>query len=706
MSYSSKYIFSFTARLAQPAIAAAVAALCTSAPVFAQNAADTQQPPEEVTLGQVTVQADALARSVDDLTTPADVLTGDELVQRRGANLGDTLSGEPGIQATHFGAGASRPVIRGMDGARVKVLQSGAAIQDASTVSPDHLVTTEPMLARQIEVLRGPSALIYGAGAIGGVVNVLDDKIPTAVPKKGYEGQVEMRAGTGGAGAAGAVSVTGGSGNFAIHAEGMARNAQDYRVGSGWEGGGKVAGSRSRGNDGSVGLSWIGDDGSYLGAAYTRQTANYGLPGHNHGFEGCHLHGLHLHCGGHDHGDDEHEGHDHDHESGDVPVVRLKSERYDLRGEWRNPVAGISAVRLRGGVTDYKHDEVEDGAVATTFRNRAHDLRLEAVHEPIAGWTGVFGLETSRRRFSAVGEEAYLQPTITRQNGLFLMEQQRFGDVSVEAAVRHDWQSVDADEVSGGERRSHHGTSASVGAGWRFAPGWRLTSHLTTATRMPTAEELYANGLHMATATYELGNSKLRAERSNNIDLGLERKFDPQGNTIASVNLYRNHIANYIYGKTVDAVDGLQLLQYSQQTATFTGLEAKVQHKINANWRATVWGDMVHARLDDGSHIPRLSPARVGLRLAGQWEHWRSEAEWTLVKRQNKVAEYETETPGYGMLGWRLSYHDRAGDGSPWQVYLTVDNLTDKLAYAHTSYIKNAAPLRGRSVTVGFVKQF
>ena len=297
MSYSSRYFFSFTARLAQPAIAAAVAALCTSAPVFAQNAADTQQPPEEVTLGQVTVQADALARSVDDLTTPADVLTGDELVQRRGANLGDTLSGEPGIQATHFGAGASRPVIRGMDGARVKVLQSGAAIQDASTVSPDHLVTTEPMLARQIEVLRGPSALIYGAGAIGGVVNVLDDKIPTAVPKKGYEGQVEMRAGTGGAGAAGAVSVTGGSGNFAIHAEGMARNAQDYRVGSGWEGGGKVAGSRSRGNDGSVGLSWIGDDGSYLGAAYTRQTANYGLPGHNHGFEGCHLHGLHLHCG-------------------------------------------------------------------------------------------------------------------------------------------------------------------------------------------------------------------------------------------------------------------------------------------------------------------------------------------------------------------------------------------------------------------------
>lgn len=651
-------------------------------------------------LAEVTVKADGLARSVDELTTPVSVLEGDELVQRRGANLGDTLSGEPGIQATHFGAGASRPIIRGMDGARVKVLSDGAAVQDASTVSPDHLVVTEPMLSQQIEVLRGPSALLYGAGAIGGVVNVLDQKIPTTVPKKGYEGQVELRTGTGGSGTAGAVSMTGGSGNFAIHVEGMARDAGDYRVGSGWAGGDKVEGSHSRGKNGSVGLSWIGDSG-YVGLAYTRQTAYYGLPGHNHSLEGCHTHGLHLHCGAHGHDDD---GHDHGsegHGAGDVPVVDMRSERYDLRSEWRNPVAGISAVRVRGGITHYRHDEVEDGQVATAFRNRAHDLRVEAVHAPIAGWTGVFGFETMRRRFSAEGDEAYVQPTLTRQHGVFLLEERRFGAFSAEAALRHDWQTVDAQDDD--LHRSHRGTSASLGGGWNFAPGYRLTAHVTSASRLPTAEELYARGLHMATSTYELGNPDLRAERSQNIDVGLARTA---GDTTFAVNLYRNRIKNYIYGRTVDELEGLQLLQYSQQTATFTGLEAKLQQKINANWRATLWGDVVHARLADGSHIPRLAPARVGLRLAGQWQHWRTEAEWMLVKRQNTVADFETQTPGYGMLNWRVSYHGQSSDGSPWQVYLRLNNLTNKLAYAHTSFIKNAAPLQGRSVTVGVVKSF
>ncbi|GAB2467697.1 TonB-dependent receptor [Comamonas humi] len=684
-------------RAALTPVAGAALLLCMASAVQAQAQAEPATAGDGTpALAEVTVKAGGLSRSVQDMTTPTSVLEGDELLQRRGANLGDTLSGEPGIQATHFGAGASRPVIRGMDGARVKVLSDGAAVQDASTVSPDHLVVTEPMLSQRIEVLRGPSALLYGAGAIGGVVNVLDQKIPTAVPQKGYEGQVELRAGTGGAGSAGAVSMTGGSGHFAIHVEGMARDAGDYRVGSGWPGGGKVEGSHSRGNNGSVGLSWIGDSG-YIGLAYTRQTAYYGLPGHNHSLEGCHTHGLSLHCGDHD-------GHDHGeegHGAGDVPVVDMRSERYDLRSEWRNPVDGITAVRVRGGVTDYRHDEVEDGQVATAFRNRAHDLRVEAVHAPLAGWTGVFGFETMQRRFRADGEEAYVQPTLTRQHGVFLLEERRFGAFSAEAALRHDWQTVDAQDDD--LHRSHRGTSASLGGGWNFAPGYRLTAHVTSASRLPTAEELYARGLHMATSTYELGNPDLRAERSQNIDVGLARTA---GDTTFGVNLYRNRIKNYVYGRTVDEQEGLQLLQYSQQTATFTGLEAKLQQKIDANWRATLWGDVVHARLADGSHIPRLAPARVGLRLAGQWQHWRTEAEWMLVKRQNTVADFETSTPGYGMLNWRVSYHGQASDGSPWQVYLRLNNLTNKLAYAHTSFIKNAAPLQGRSITVGVVKSF
>ena len=223
-----------------------------------------------------------------------------------------------------------------MDGPRVKVLSDGAELHDASTISPDHAVVSEPLLATQIEVLRGPSALVYGNGAVGGVVNVLDGKIPTAVPQKGYEGSAELRANSGASEKAGAFSLTGGTGNLAVHVEGVARDAGDYRVGKGWapeaEPTRKVLGSFNRTDTGSVGLSWVGDQG-YLGAAYTRQTAKYGLPGHNHSFDGCHTHGDHLHCGAH--ADDEAGGHDHDHDAaaGDVPVVQLASKRFDIRGE-------------------------------------------------------------------------------------------------------------------------------------------------------------------------------------------------------------------------------------------------------------------------------------------------------------------------------------------------------------------------------------
>ena len=684
--------------MAQTAVPAADQA-ANAAQVEAATEADATA--GTTTLQEVTVQASGMGRSLDSMSTPVTVLEGDALVQQRGATLGETLAQQPGIQSSHFGAGASRPIIRGMDGPRVKVLSDGAVVQDASTISPDHAVVSEPMLAQQIEVLRGPSALIYGAGATGGVVNVLDGKIPTAVPQKGYEGQIELRAGTGANDTAGAFAMTGGAGQFAVHVEGMARNAGDYRVGSGWGLGSKVEGSQARNSGSSIGLSWITDQG-YIGLAYSRNQARYGLPGHNHSYEGCHPHGTQLHCGGHGHDHDDGHAHGDDEDHGhDVPVVDMRSERYDLRSEWRQPIAGIESVRVRGGVTRYHHDEIEDGAVSTTFKNRAHDLRVDVLHAPVAGFSGVLGFETVQRRFSAEGEEAYVQPTRTQTQGIYLFEERRFGDFGVEAAARHDWQTVYALEDAA--ERKHRGNSLSLGGSWRFAPGYRLSAHLTSATRMPTAEELYARDLHMANATYEIGNADLRKERSRNIDVGLARTA---GDTTFSVNLYRNRINNYIYGRTLDELEGLQLLQYSQQTATFTGLEGQVQQRINANWTVGVTGDVVHARLADGSRIPRLAPARVGLRVAGRWAHWRTEALWQLVQRQNKVADYETATPGYGMLNWRVSYHQRASDGTPWQVYFKVDNLTNKLAYAHTSFIKDAAPLRGRAVSVGLVKQF
>jgi iron complex outermembrane receptor protein len=664
----------------------------TAAPAAPDAAANAPSLPS------VTVSTSGLQLGVNEMTTPVSVLEGDDLVRRREATLGETLNSEPGITSSHFGAGASRPIIRGMDGPRVKVLSDGAELHDASTISPDHAVVSEPLLATQIEVLRGPSALVHGNGAVGGVVNVLDGKIPTAVPEKGYEGSAELRANSGAREGAGAFSLTGGAGNLAVHVEGVSRDASDYRVGKGWAPNGeparKVLGSFNRTDTGSVGLSWVGDRG-YLGAAYTRQTARYGLPGHNHSFEGCHTHGNHLHCGAH--GDDD--GHDHDHDehgAADVPVVDLRSERFDVRGELRNPFTGFSALRLRAGVTDYKHDEVEDGAISTTFKNKAYDTRVELQHEPIAGFKGVFGLQTSQRKFSAEGEEAYVQPTVTRKTGLFVLEEYRMGDWRFEGALRHDRQTAEAQDS--GIERSHNGTSASLGAVWQFTPGYSLGASLTRASRAPSAEELYANGLHMATSTYERGNADLRSETSQNIDLSLRKT---SGDTTFSASVFRNRVNNYIYGRTLDEVDGLQLLQYAQADATFTGIEGQVRQRITRNLGVTLFGDTVRARLAGGGLLPRIPATRAGVRMDANWNAWEGQVEWVQVARQNRVAEFESATPGYGMLNLGVSYSGKYNGETPWQVYLKANNLTDRLAYAHTSFIKNAAPLMGRNITLG-----
>ena len=681
-------------RLALRPVALAVALIAAGGSALAQTQAAV---PAEASLPSVTVSASGLQLGAGDMTTPVTVLEGDELVRRREATLGETLGSEPGITSSHFGAGASRPIIRGMDGPRVRVLSDGAELHDASTISPDHAVVSEPMLATQIEVLRGPSALVYGNGAVGGVVNVLDGKVPTAIPQKGYEGSAELRANTGAREGAGALSLTGGAGHLAVHVEGVARDAGDYRVGKGWAPEGeatrKVPGSFNRTDTGSVGLSWVGERG-YLGAAYTRQTAKYGLPGHNHSFEGCHTHGDHLHCGAHAGEDDDHDHEDHDH--GDVPVVDLRSERFDVRGELRNPFAGFSALRLRAGVTDYVHDEVEDGAVSTTFKNKAYDTRVELQHEPIAGFKGVVGLQTSQRKFSAEGEEAYVEPTVTRKVGLFVLEEYRLGDWRFEGALRHDRQTAEAQTT--GIERSHNGTSASLGAVWRFTPGYQVGTSFTRASRAPSAEELYARGLHMATSTYERGNADLRAETSQNIDVSLKKT---SGDTTFGVSVFHNKINHYIYGRTLDALDGLQLLQYSQANATFTGIEGQVRQALTRNLGLTLFGDTVRAKLDGGGNLPRIPATRAGLRLDANWAAWEGQVEWVRVARQNRVADFETATPGYGMLNLGAAYNGKLANGSPWQLYVKGTNLTDRLAYAHTSFIKTAAPLMGRNITVG-----
>ncbi|MFW7340753.1 TonB-dependent receptor [Pollutimonas sp. H1-120] len=644
------------------------------------------------TLDAITISASPLGLTEDTIANPVETLDGASLVLKREATLGDTLNGMLGVHADTFGAGASRPVIRGQSAPRVKILSDGSELMDASGVSPDHAITSEPMLARRIEVLRGPATLLYGGGAIGGVVNVIDDKIPEAIPEKGVEGYAELRGSTGSNERAAATGITAGKDNFAIHVEGLRRHSDDYKVPD-WPDG-KLKGSFEESTTGSVGMSWIGSRG-FIGVAYTNTRSEYGLPGHNHEYESCHPHGSHLHCGGHD-GDDH--GHDHEHEHTEAaPFVRLKNERIDVRGEYREPLAGIRKIRVRGGLTDYQHQEIEGAAVATTFKNRSYDARVEFEHEPIAGWRGVFGVQGSRSDFSALGEESFLPKTITKNLGVFLLEEYRLSDWRFEVGARQERQSVTPQGTQ--PRSALSGTSLSTAAIWDFAPMYSLALSVSRSQRLPTAQELYADGIHLATNTYEIGNADLKQETSQNVDLTLRKHA---GDARFAVSVFFNQVKNYIYADTLDRHEDFRLIEYAQHDARFMGVEAEASYRFNPYLTASVFGDMVRGKLTgkDGN-LPRIPAVRAGVRLQARLGgDWSSNVEAYRVFRQDRLAGYESETPGYNMLNLGIEYDGRAG-ALDYTAYLRATNLANQQAFNHASFISSAAPLPGRRVMLG-----
>ncbi|MFC7377441.1 TonB-dependent receptor domain-containing protein [Brevundimonas sp. GCM10030266] len=681
---------------------------------FAQST-PAQQPRSATELDEVIVTAVPLGRNANDIVSSVAVLGGDELVHRRQATLGETLSGIPGVNSDTFGGGASRPVIRGQTSPRVKVLSNGAALLDASEISPDHAVSVEPLLVDSIEILRGPSALLYGGGAIGGAVNVVDRRIPTH-PVEGVTGAVEVRAGTADDERTAVAGVTAGFGAFALRLEALNRESGDYAVPSyqpphhEHEEGeeeeeheetgpfDRLAGSFNDTSTVTLGASWVGQRG-YLGLAYTEQNSNYGLPGHTHEYESCHPHGSSLHCGGHDHGEDDH---DHDHEAGEhaAPVVDLRSKRVDVRGELRQPMAGVERLSLRAGFTDYAHDEKEGDEVATTFTNEGHDVRVELEHAPIGGVRGVVGVQSSRSDFAAIGEEAFMPESVTTSNALFALEEFAVGDVRLELSARQEWQEV---EAVGQPTVKHEPFSISGGAVWSFAPEWSVAGSLSRSQRAPSAQELFARGVHLATNTYELGTATLDVETVNAAEVSLRRT---RGDTTLTVGVYRYGYDGYIFADTLDQFEDFRLIRYSQADAVFTGVEGEVNHRFTPWLSAAVFGDYVRAKFDNGGgSVPRIPAARLGTRAEFLQGAWSGDVEYQHVFEQDDVAAYETTTPGYDMVNATVAYDFTVGPFGA-QVYLRGNNLLDEVALNHASFLADVAPLRGRNLALGIRATF
>jgi iron complex outermembrane receptor protein len=604
----------------------AAATLALTHTASAQTATDRASDPhdhsetETFEIDEITVRALPLGRAGSDVGSHVALLSGDIFIQRRQPTLGETLTSIPGVNADTFGGGASRPIVRGQTSPRVKVLSEGAGLIDAAEVSPDHAVSGEPMLMEGVEILRGPSALLYGGGAIGGAVNLLDKKVPTSIPVNGGDAVVEYRHSTVNNEDVGVAGVTVGAGQFALRLEAVGRRSDDYRIPDSDEK--RLEGSYNNSFTGTIGGSWIGDKG-YLGAAYTEQKSTYGLAGHSHEFAACHPHGDHLHCGGNDHGHghddhddhDDHGGHDdgHDHDHGHAaPEVSLKSKRVDLRGELVNPISGIERIRLRAGHTDYRHTESEEGEILTTFTNKGYDGRLEIQHSEWNGLRGVLGVQMGKSDFAADGVETYLQPTETKSVGVFLMEEYEVGQWHLEGAVRQDWQ-----ELSGHNRAAikHEPLSLSAAAVWHFDPQWTASFSVARSQRAPTAQEVFADGVHLATNSYELGSETLDVETSNSVELTLRKTT---GNLTGSVSAYHYAYDDYIFANTLDQHEDFRLIRYEQSDATFTGIEGELRQQITPWLGATVFGDYVRAELKgDGGNLP-LVPAPMSCTATGR----------------------------------------------------------------------------------------
>jgi iron complex outermembrane receptor protein len=619
----------------------------------------------------VVTAAGVLRDAATEVSRPVDVITSERLDESRAASLGETISGLTGVQSSNFGPGVGRPIVRGMDGPRVAVLSNGLSGQDASTVSQDHAPAIEPFLADQIEVLKGPSTLLYGSGAIGGVVNVVDGRIAeTAVD--GINGRVEARFDTGNKdGETSVFRIDGGNGSLSLHADGVYRNVKDYSTPEG-----KQANTFLDTKSGSLGASLAGDWG-FAGVSVTRFDTQYGNPG----------------------------------EPGDIAAgergvwLKMRQDEYDAKGGFNNPWGDGTSLRWSFGHTSYQHTEFEGDVPGTVFQRNANQGRLEAGFDR-GGWKTAVGMQFANSTFAATGEEAFIPVTNNKSVGLFTVGKRTFGAFDTEIGARIDQVKYSTDT---GLSANLNPFSVSASGLYRLNDAWRLTASVDHAERAPAEEELFADGPHIATLAYEKGDPNLGKEAANQIELGLQYRSDFVD---AKVSAYYNRYADFIYLADTDDTwyfadsdEDLPVRQWSQANAVFHGFEGEATFHLADNetigtWDLRVFGDTVRARLTNGENLPRIAPARLGTQLRWENKAWRASLETTRYMAQNNVAEGETPTAGYNMIDTHVVYHfDHGRTG--WEIFLDGNNLGNVDARVHTSFLKDKVLLPGRNWSFG-----
>jgi iron complex outermembrane receptor protein len=661
--------------------------------------------------------------SASSILTPTKILQGNELQDKLGTTLGATIGNELGVSQTGYGVGASRPVMRGLEGARVQILQNGLSVGDVSAISADHAVASPVANARQIEILRGAAALLYGSGSSGGLVNVVNDRILTNLPGKAT-GAVNTSYDTVSNGRAASGVIEGSVGSVAVHVDTAINNNQNYRIpGNSTQGGpnqvwgvppsengepftnytGKLPNSFNNQNNLGVGASYIGKSG-YTGISVERLNNNYGIPTPEGG------------------------------------MIEQSQNRYDFQHQTRDPFAGFSSIKFSAANSNYNHTEFgineDTGAyqAAALWKNIANEARLELAHKAIMGWKGTFGAQFTANSLEANeigGGYAILPATKTNSKALFWIEEGKWGAFQGNLGLRYDnvtqkptstnYLDIEAELINDGPglasvappssiNRSFNLLSYSAGGLWNFVNGYATGLSYTVSQRAPSAVELYAYGIHESTATFAVGNSNLTKETSHNLEFNVQKTI---GKVRGKANVYLNKFSNYIYGYYYPDTDvgpeGFSIVQSQQAAATIKGAEGELTYNWgNVGSGARLFADASQGTFDAGGNLPLQPAPRVGLQVAHQKNGWLANASYTYSFQQNRLATWEVgPTPSYNLLNAGLSYTEKINKVS-WTGYMMLKNiLNDDIRYATTPMaVRLYAPQPGRSLMVGVRANF
>jgi iron complex outermembrane receptor protein len=680
-------------------------------PAFAQEAAEppveeteARKPEQEADDPHSDHSADIIVtgfrRNRADVLSGTSVVSGVELVRELRPTIGETLARQPGVSATSFGPNASRPVLRGFQGERVRVLTDGIGSLDASNTSVDHAVAINPLTATRIEVLRGPSALLFGSAAIGGVVNVVDARIPRRIPKE--FAHVEGIATYGSAANERSVNATLDipvASKWVLHFDGNYTNTDDLRIGgfvlspelraqaaaSDDPEIRELADQRDRlpntaaeTSDLAAGLAYISGENN-VGFSVNRYDSLYGVPLRPSFVAG---------------------------EEAEAPRIDVRQWRADARAEIDTGAGLIDSARFRGGWSDYRHDELEEsGEIGTTFLTKGAEARLELVQSKRGGWGGGVGAQYFRRHLNVIGEEKFLPESRTSQFGLFTVQNYEAGPLRAEAGARFERQRVsaeaDADLGNPELSRSFNSLSGSLGASYEVAKDLRFGINASHTQRAPSAEELFANGPHAGTQSFEVGDPDLTKEKSWGLEGTL--RLDRPGYSL-SASIFRSWFENYIFEQPTGAFeDDLPVFQIMQADARYFGFELEGSVRFarigNLDLNFDAVADYVRATIDSAGPAPRIPPFRLlgGLEAQGERLQGRVEVEWT--SDQERVAQFETPTDGFTMVNASLSFQPIRGNKNT-SITLSANNIFDVGARRHASFLKDVAPLAGRDLRV------